>query len=66
MRPSLSASVRFASRQRLSVSPAIRHSAVTARRMEASARHGLEQRPSSTARPALLAEGLDADSASVV
>lgn len=43
MRPWLSTSVRFASTQRVSPSPVIRQSAVTARRIEASARHGLAQ-----------------------
>jgi hypothetical protein len=59
IRPSLSASVRLASRQRLSVSPVMRQSAVTARRIEASARHGLAQRFASEADPALPGEGLD-------
>lgn len=48
MRRSLSVSVRRASTQRLSASPVMRHSAVTARRIDASARHELAQRDSST------------------
>lgn len=43
MRDWLSASVRLASTQRASSAPVIRQSAVTARRIEAMARHGLAQ-----------------------
>jgi hypothetical protein len=43
MRVWLSESVRFASTHRVSSSPVIRQRAVTARRIEAMARHGLPQ-----------------------
>lgn len=56
-RPSLSTSVRFASEQRASSLPVMRQSAVTARRIDASARQGLPQRSSASGRAASAAGG---------